>query len=43
MNLHTFPHPHVNFTLVGMTAGVVVIPPVVISLLFLLARWLHLQ
>jgi hypothetical protein len=40
MHLHAFPHPHVNLTLVGMAAGVAIIPPLVLAFLFYIARWL---
>jgi hypothetical protein len=41
MHLNAFPHPHnVNYTLVGMAVGVTIIPPLILSLLFLIVRWL---
>jgi len=40
MHLHAFPHPHnVNYTLVGMAAGVALVPPIVLGLLFLISHW----
>jgi len=42
MHIHALPHQHhhVNYTLLGMSAGVIVVPTFFLAMLFLMAHFI---